>query len=238
MKNKVDVWLYRNPFSKEKEEYHGKVKCSGVLNNDDIADEMIKEGIEMQRETLIDILNRSDRLRVDKLLEGFQINTGMCQSQIRVKGVFESQVDDYDPNRHRIKISFKSAPVLVQKFKKMSVNVLGKAQTGPIIGKVKDITTGSENCVLSPGNALSVIGKNLKIVGKNDDVGIFLISKQSGAKLLCSTLIVNEPQTIIFKIPSLEKGGYILEIVTQYSRSNGVTKNSKSAQSNFDLRVN
>jgi len=55
--SKVNVWLYDNLLTPDPNDFYGKVKPQGTLRNNDIADAMIKEGTEYQKETILNILD-------------------------------------------------------------------------------------------------------------------------------------------------------------------------------------
>lgn len=218
--SKLNVWLYDNQLTPDQNDFYGKVKPQGSLRNDDIAEEIIKEGTEYQKETILDILNRSDRIKVEKLVEGYSINSGVCYSHIGVNGVFHGATDRFDPIEHRIIASFTSSSALREELKKTQVEIVGTATTDPVIGKVIDSLTKVEDSSITPNNVCVIKGHRLKLSGENVAVGVFFINQNDNARNKCEQIITNEPKQLVVMIPALVAGNYILEVVTQYSSNN------------------
>ena len=66
------VWLKPNLLTKDvADDFPAEVSTAGkTLRNEDIARDFQEEGTELQLETLLDILNRADRLRVKRVVQG------------------------------------------------------------------------------------------------------------------------------------------------------------------------
>ncbi|MFA8435153.1 MAG: DNA-binding domain-containing protein [Marinifilaceae bacterium] len=228
--SKVNVWLYDNLLTADPNDYFGKVKPLGTLNNEAIADEMMKEGTEYQKETLMDILNRSDRIKVAKLAEGYSINTGVYHGRIGVSGAFHGATDRFDPAEHRIIASFTSSADLRQELKKTQVEIVGTATINPVIGKVVDSFTKAEDSTITPNNVLIIRGSKLKVVGESESNGVYLVNQEDNTRHQCTQIISNEPKELVVMLPALEAGNYALEVVTQYSSGHIVTKEPRSTQ--------
>lgn len=228
--SKVNVWLYDNLLTPDRNDFYGKVKPQGTLRNEDIAGEMIKEGTEYQKETILNILDRSDRIKVAKLVEGYSINTGVYYSHIGINGVFHGATDRFDANEHRITASFTSSTALREELKKTQVEIIGTATTEPVIGKVIDSLTKAEDSTITPGNVISIQGNRLKIAGDDAMIGVYLINQNDDSRHKCTQIITNEPKQLLVMLPALEVGNYALEIVTQYSASNSILKEPRKIQ--------
>ena len=226
--SKLNVWLYDNQLTPDSNDFYGKVKSQGSLRNDDIADEMIKEGTEYKKETIVNILNRSDRIKVEKLVEGYSINTGVYHSHIGINGVFHGATDRFDPNEHRIIASFTSSSALREELKKTQVEIIGTATTEPVIGKVIDSLSKAEDSTITPNNVLIIKGDRIKIAGENSANGVFLINQSDNARHQCEQIITNEPKQLVVMLPSLQTGNYTLEVVTQYSSNNSNLKEPRT----------
>ena len=228
--SKINVWLYDNLLTPNPNDFFGRVKPLGILNNEAIADEMLKEGTEYQKETIVDILNRSDRLKVTKLAEGYSINTGVYHSHIGISGVFQGATDRFDPKEHRLTASFTSSTALREELKKTQVEIVGTATTDPVIGKVIDSLTKAEDSTITPNNVIVIKGNRLKIAGDDSSVGVYLINQGDKSRHECTQIISNEPKELIVMLPALDAGNYTLEVVTQYSTGHSVIKNPRAAE--------
>ena len=65
------------PLSKDSNDFTLKVKAGNMVTTEDISKALQAEGYEFQLETLIDILNRGDRIVRNKLLAGYSVCTGI-----------------------------------------------------------------------------------------------------------------------------------------------------------------
>ncbi|MDE6878296.1 MAG: hypothetical protein K2P54_04125, partial [Odoribacter sp.] len=84
-------WLMDNPLTEDPNDFTLKVKAGNMVTTEDIAKALQAEGSEFQLETLIDILNRGDRIIRNKLLAGYSVGTGVFYAQ--------SVIHKYDTNR-------------------------------------------------------------------------------------------------------------------------------------------
>lgn len=226
--SKVNVWLYDNLLTPDPNDFYGKVKPQGTLRNEHIAEEMLKEGTEYKKETILDILNRSDRIKVNKLVEGYSINTGVCYSRIDINGVFHGVTDRFDPSEHRIVASFTSSAALREELKKTQVEIVGAATTEPVIGKLIDNLTKAEDSTITPNNVIVIKGNRIKIAGDDSGVGVYLVDQSNNTRYKCEQIITNEPKQLMVMLPDLQAGNYILEIVTQYSSNNSILKEPRT----------
>jgi len=89
MKNYLwKVWLRPNHLTKEEvNDYVAEVSTVGkTLHNADLARLVVAEGSEFKLETLVDLFELHDRLRLDMLLKGYRVQTGICNAAPRVAG--------------------------------------------------------------------------------------------------------------------------------------------------------
>ena len=96
--------------------------------------------------------------------------------------------------------------------------------------EVEDKKTGLKDGTASPGFGFVIKGRNLKVGGTDEAVGVYLISEsQSAEKLPDYQIIKNMPSELIIQIPTgLLDGPYTLRITTQYSSSNAKLKVPKT----------
>lgn len=227
---KVNVWLQDNLLTPRPNDYYGRVKPMGTISNDDIAKEIIKEGTEYKEETIIDILSRSNRIIIEKMAEGYNVNTGVFYSHISVNGVFDGATDRFNPEEHRLIASFTSSNDLREQLKKTQVEIVGTITSEPVIGKVIDSLSEAEDSNITPNNVLIIKGNRLKIAGSDASNGVYLINQVDNTRHKCEQIISNEPKQLMIMVPALEAGNYELEIVTQYSSSNTVVKQPRNTK--------
>ena len=84
------VWLRNNYLSQEvQNDQVAEVFSPGkTLTNADIARLFLETGSELQLETITDVINRTDRIRKEKLQEGYCVQTGICRLAPHVTGTW------------------------------------------------------------------------------------------------------------------------------------------------------
>jgi hypothetical protein len=195
-----------------------------TLHNADIARLMVDTGTEMQFETLVDILNRADRHRRDKLQEGYSVQTGICHLSPRVLGNWVGAATAFDPAKHRRTLSITSTAEMRAALDNVGVEVLGIREGGAFIGLVTDVATGLADGTLTPGGQIIIAGDKIKIepVGE-PGIGLFLTDGVEDYPL--APLAVNRPKEIIAIIPAdLAPGTYSLYVATRYAGGNTLLK--------------
>ncbi|WP_321296506.1 DNA-binding domain-containing protein [Marinifilum fragile] len=233
----ISLLLYPNNISNQKNDYYAQVRYVGTITNNDIADLMIAEGSEYHKESIIDILTRCDRIKMEKLAEGYKINTELFQSHLSVKGHFNASSGSVDPDEHQVKLKFSATKRMRELLTKSKFRILGLANTKPIIGRVIDLTTQSENKLITPGQVLQIEGKRLKIIGDDPSVGVYLIDQKSNERIKCKQVIGNEPQKLLILLPNLQSGKYLLEVCTQFAMNRKLVSTTLSTSFHLPLYV-
>lgn len=66
--NQVDVQLYDLTLTPDPNDFFGRVRSKGILDNNAIASRIKKRGLKYQTETIIELLNRADRIKAEGLV--------------------------------------------------------------------------------------------------------------------------------------------------------------------------
>ncbi|MGV8137182.1 MAG: DUF4469 domain-containing protein [Mangrovibacterium sp.] len=98
--------------------------------------------------------------------------------------------------------------------------MMGSADSGPAIFQVTDVKTGSVNNLLSPNRSLKIKGRKIRVVGDNDETGIWFVNQLSGESIGVdpADLVINNPSELIIIIPELKAGTYKLQLSTRFSK--------------------
>lgn len=86
MKNILKVWLRKNQQNRDSTEFTTRVMVKGVKGMSDIVDELVNEGITVDRETALDLISRFNRKSADLVLSGYNVNNGLVNLRTSVKG--------------------------------------------------------------------------------------------------------------------------------------------------------
>ncbi|KXX71376.1 DNA-binding domain-containing protein [Flammeovirga sp. SJP92] len=218
--NQVDVQLYDLTVTPDPNDYFGRVRSKGTLDNKAIASRIKKEGSEYQTETIIELLNRADRVKGEGLAQGYNINTGFINARLGISGVFYEEV--FDPKQHQLNATVNLSSNIRELIGDTKVTILGQAKTGPVLLKVVDSFTSEVNAQITPNNAVTLYGDRIKVEGTEDykdQVGLFFINLDDQSRTKVTQLVSNENKTVIFMTPALSSGNYELELATQFSKS-------------------
>jgi hypothetical protein len=213
------VWLRPNFLTKDVEnDYVAEVSTIGkTLRNTDVARLIIETGSELQYETLLDIIERADRIRREKLQEGYSVQTGICHLSPRISGVWVGASKAFDPEKHRIMLDLFQTAEMRAALNDVGVEVLGIREGGAYIGLVTDVTTGLTDGTITPGGQIVIAGDKIKIEPSTGAGGVGISLSSGKDTYFLGPLAVNHPKEIITVLPSMLKGTYTLEILTRYT---------------------
>lgn len=214
-------WLVDNPLTEDPNDFTLKVKAGNMVTTEDIAKALQTEGCEFQLETLIDILNRGDRIIRNKLLAGFSVGTGVFYAYPSVSGVWRDKNDLFDDSRHKVGVNFQLSAALREGVKEVGVEVLGVSSAGPEITGVTDTWTGEVNGLITPDEVVNVKGSNIQLAGEEENesgLRFVRVDDNSVVAVDMRRLTVNNPSALSFRVPKLAPGDYWLELTTRYSK--------------------
>jgi hypothetical protein len=155
-----------------------------------------------------------------QLCDGFSVNTGWFTAAVHIKGVFDSPMEHFNPEKHHVLFEFQQGAELRKELSSITVDILGVADSGIVIAQVVDMKTGSVNDLLTPGRNLKITGQKIKVAGTKPGVGILFRSMDdpdSTYPVAASDMVINNPSEIMIVIPTLPKDTYKVEITTQFS---------------------
>jgi len=86
MKNVLKAWLRKTQLTIDPTEYNTQVVVKGNMGMSDIVDELLKEGVDMNRAAILDIITRFNRKSADLALSGYNVNNGLVNMRSSIKG--------------------------------------------------------------------------------------------------------------------------------------------------------
>lgn len=238
---RLNVSLYDNPLTPETDDYTGKVQLNGVFSNETIAARIVQERTEYRLETIVNILNLADDVKRTALASGYAVNDGVAQMYPSVSGRFVGTQAQFDSKLHSVGVTLTASAALRAAIANTTVVVQGVATTGPVVNKVTDVYTAQDNVSITPGRNLKIAGQRLKVVGDDPAVvGVWFVSAANEAqrtKVDSRDLVDNNPSLITIIAPALAPGDYYLEVVTQFSTGNAITKEPRNYRFEVSLNV-
>jgi hypothetical protein len=113
----------------------------------------------------------------------------------------------------------------------VSVDILGKAESGFFIAELLDLRTRSVNDQLTPGRNAKISGGKLKVEGDDPACGVYFVNEADGTRVKVDSadIVENQNAHLLIIIPALAAGTYRLEVSTQYSGGNKPLKTPRTA---------
>jgi hypothetical protein len=234
------VWLKLNLLTKEVEnDYVAEVSTTGrTLRNEDVARLIKDAGSELQYETLLDIINHADRLRRQKVQEGYSVLTGVTHITPRVSGNWIGASAKYDPDAHKITCGMIPSAEMRTALEEVGIEVLGVKDSGAIVSLVTDAYTGNTDGTITPGEDIIIEGDKIKIAPPDEvGLGVFFIAEDGTETQVTNRFTQNDPKRIIVRVPPLVAGNYSLEVRTRFTSGNVLLKDVRSIVYNQLLTV-
>ncbi|MDR0544315.1 MAG: DUF4469 domain-containing protein [Odoribacteraceae bacterium] len=223
VRHTIKARLYRNHLTTEDlDDYTARVSSERALSLEEICRSARDRGgadmpVEALKYAAGVVLNEMTFL----LGDGYAIDTGHFRASPRVRGVFSSPGDRFDPGRHSLLVEFHQGPILRRELRRARVEVLGPADVEPRVDRVVDVRTSSVNEVITPGRNLRVSGHKIKIAGEDPANGVYFHSDSAGASVPVpgEDIIFNYPSRLLLVIPSSlpPATDYRLKIISQYT---------------------
>lgn len=229
MKKVLKAWLRKNQLTADPNDYMASADVIDSIDLSAIVDELVKEGMEIKRETVVDIISRYNRKAAELVVSGYNVNTGLVYMRPVIKGAFYDKV--WNPETHSVYVAINQGMDLRNAIAETTVEILG-IQSDPLeIISLTDSTTGKTDGTLTKGRNAELKGSYLKIVGESADCGVSFTNTATKevTKLNMGDIVINEPSRLLILVPAtLAAGEYELSVTTQYSGGNNVLKQPRT----------
>jgi len=211
--------LNENLLTERPDDYSAQTYASGSFDMEAIINRMLSRGTLVTRTDVVAVMNNFQEAIVDIINEGGMVNTPLFNTSFSISGVFESPLDSFDGNRHKLNVNVTKGTLLRSAEKSIKFEKTNTPAPTPQIQEVRDSVSGTVNEYLTPKGVVEIYGYNLKIAGDDPSCGLWFISTD-GTEIPAEVIIENKPSKIIAMIPYFEFEEIQLKIVTQYSGSN------------------
>ena len=132
---------------------------AGTKRDEDIADEIVADGSEIKRETILNILALRNKKVLGYALAGYNYSNDVEQMSPRVNGVFEDINAAFDPNIHKCVIDITAGAALRSELANVAVKVTGTKEAGGAkIGAVANSATGEKDGTIPVGDDIIIEG--------------------------------------------------------------------------------
>ena len=174
------IETYDNILTEKEGDYTAKPIVTGSVGNPQIAKRIMKGGLEVREETILYILDMADQAKAEAIAQGISVNDGVGQYLVNTRGSFDGPSAAFNPQIHSLGVTYTIGKTLAALLKKIKVENRGLASLGPVINKVTDSTTLSENDEITPDAPITIEGKNMRVIGEDAFVGLFFTPTAGG----------------------------------------------------------
>ena len=225
------VWLKINLLTKEVDnDYIAEVSTIGnTKRNEDIAETIIEEGSEIKYDTLLNILNQSDRIKRRMLQSGNSVQDGVSFISPRVSGSWLGSSANFDPKVQKITLDMYPCAEMRDALTQVGVEVLGVKNSGAFIGLVTNTLDGTTSGYVSINEDIMIEGDKLKIMPEDDfNLGVFFVNANGEEFRVERRLTQNDPKKILACVPDyINPDEYTLRIKTRYSNGTTLLKEAR-----------
>ena len=239
--HKIKAYLYDNLLTDNPNDFSARVSSERSLSIGDICKSAAtRGGADISEAAMKHAVELFLKEMGYQLCDGFSVNTGWFTASSSIRGVFDSSVEKFNPEKHSILFQFNQGELLRKELSTVKVNILGVAESGALIAQVTDVKSGTVNDLLTPNRNLKISGSKLKVAGEAPhETGVYFVDQatQVRTKVDESDIVTNNPGEVIVVIPALAAGSYQVEIVTQYSGSAKLLKEPRVIRLDKPLTV-
>lgn len=122
MKNILKSRLTRSHNGNDLKYSEAHIVVAGNLHTNDIIDEIISDGLAVEREMVLEVIKQFNLKIAEKVLSGYNVNTGLVSVHSEVRGLIFN--DKWDPAINKIGIIFRPGLDLIQETKKTRVEIM------------------------------------------------------------------------------------------------------------------
>jgi len=164
MKNILKALLKKNQLSNDPTAFNAQVVLKGNMGISNIVDELIKDGIKMDKETMMNIITSFNRKSADLVLSGYNVNNGLVNMRSSVKGPLNE--GKWDPNYNWVDVTISHGVVLYEAVAQTTVEIIDEKdeslQKYNLSEQTNQFTGNSQNKI----QYVETLGSRLKITGE------------------------------------------------------------------------
>ncbi len=205
--------LHPNYLSKEPNQYRAVIKNQETFTREAIIERMIDRGSTISKSDVLAVLEEFGMVIKDIVANGGKIKDPLFASRTAIQGNFVLS-EKYSSNKHTVKIHLTPGKDLQKAIQHLAVKKTKTSLPVPVLRTFKDLTTNTNDTILTPGGVGELKGYRLKIDSKAKNQGVFCITETGTAYK--AKLIKSSAKHILFLIPdTLAETKITLEVRTK-----------------------
>ena len=217
--------LYDNPITPDPTDFMAVVQDSEKVTVEELIKDVTVPGSILKETECVAVFHAILKALGKKLHEGKGFASEYLVLDHSIKGVFTSEDDTVDPNRHQVSVNVRLGSTLREMTKTVPTTKIKASVPVPVLERVYDHWTQTTNDQLTSRSSVDLVGEFLKIGDlEAADQGIYLIDSK-GVETKVDRVSLNTPKKLVFSVPeNLKKGNYGLEIRTKLKNTSKVRR--------------
>jgi hypothetical protein len=204
--------LIENSLTPDPRDRRASVLAISTKTMEDVVDKMISRGSTVTKAEALSVFEEFSLAIAQLVEEGHNIITPLFNIRVSITGVFVDVNDSYDASRHQLNVRVNPGPRLKEIVDHLKVEKVTATKPMPTLDVFRDITSKTENDVLTPGGVGKIFGSLLKFDTTKPEQGVFF-TNATGAVTRVDTIVDASPSIITFVIPStLVAGKYSVSV--------------------------
>jgi len=223
----------KNHLTKREDDYVAKPVPLDSLNQMDIVKNIAATQSTLNETDILITVQAYEAAIAKAITQGHNIVTPMCNISLSIKGVFDREIQEFDPKLHKVNLNFRAGVDFKMIPKQIKLVKIATADVMPVVEFFEDTQTNTKNKIITPGKAGTIRGSKLKVNAEDPDEGIFLVATDETSTKV-DKYIRNKPSEVIFMLPEeLATGQYHLQV-----RSKMEGQSLRIGELDFVLSVN
>jgi hypothetical protein len=124
MKNSLKGRLTESYDIKDPNYSDAHIIVAGNRDSEDIIDEIIREGLAVDRQIILDIIARFNRKAAELVVSGYHVTTGLVTMNPEIKG--QIYKEEWNPDINKIDVSFNHGTDLLEEINVTKVEIIDK----------------------------------------------------------------------------------------------------------------
>lgn len=209
----LEYYLIRNHITDNPNDYRAVSRNASSYTIEDVYKQMTREGSTVTKAEALAVFEEITQAITSILQDGHSVVTPLVNISSSVTGVFDTEEDQFDSDRHQVQLNLNSGLRLKNLPASIQPNRIEGSEPAPDIKYLHDNVSGTRSELLTPGGGARIKGSLLKFDEEDDQQGIFFVNTQDGTEQRVErALLRNMPKELIFTIPNLAAGEYRLEV--------------------------
>ncbi|MDR8393622.1 DUF4469 domain-containing protein [Aliifodinibius sp. S!AR15-10] len=209
----LQFYLTENKITENPDDYMAVSINPESYDIDEVYEHMTREGSTITKAEALAGFEEVMQGIINLVKRGYAVNTPLVNISPGIRGVFESEEDNFDTKRHEIKVNVNPGVRLQEVVEEIDVEKVASRKRRPTLAHYYDSSSDKKDETITPAGGARITGSLLKFDHEDPNQGIFFINMEDDTETrVKSQILRNMPAELIFLNPTLASGTYRLEV--------------------------